>query len=140
MGSFPAFFNFNRDSTSSSTFWSSSSALIRSNRRFISERSACFLPEPASSAVVRIARVVFFHCFLRPENIRSSSLALIFQAPTESLSLLRSRVNLLTLPLAFDCGGLSLAILPAHLVLIDTSGLLLFEECPLRAPTVTSRP
>src|SRR2546425_1334064 len=65
-GSLPVLFSFNRDFTSLSTSWSSSGGF---------------------SSAARIARVVFFQFFLRPESILSSSSSLIFQAPSESLSL-----------------------------------------------------
>src|SRR6266568_5835403 len=65
-GSLPVLFSFNRDFTSLSTSWSSSGGF---------------------SSAARIARVVFFQFFLRLETILSSSSSLIFQAPSESLSL-----------------------------------------------------
>ena len=65
-GSLPVLFSFNRDFTSLSASWSSSGGF---------------------SSAVRIARVVLFQFFLRLETILSSSSSLIFQAPSESLSL-----------------------------------------------------
>src|SRR5207245_3190784 len=63
-GSLPVLFSFKSDFTSFSTSWSSSGG--------------------CSS---RIARVVLFQFFLRIKTILSSSSSLIFQAPSESLSL-----------------------------------------------------